>query len=61
MKATQIVHWPSGPVACCDEHAKQLIHLGGFLGAHIVATTYEGDAECGNCANEKKKESEVAS
>lgn len=60
MKATHTVHWPSGPVNCCGEHAKALIGLGGFLGAHVVATVYEGDDECDNCANEKKKANEDA-
>ncbi len=53
--ATHIVHWPTGPTACCDDHARQLIGLGRFLGAHVVATTLAEPAECANCANEAVK------
>lgn len=50
--ATCIVHWSSGPVLCCDKHARCLIGLGKMLGAHVVATKLEGVAECKNCVNE---------
>jgi hypothetical protein len=50
--ATMLVHWPSGPVPCCDEHGRQLIGLGSFLGSHVVATTLDAPAECVNCMNE---------
>lgn len=50
--AAMLVHWPTGPVACCDEHGAQLVALGDFLGTHIVATTLTEPAECVNCANE---------
>lgn len=53
--ATCIVHWPSGPVKMCDEHAKRLIALGRMLGNHTVATKLENEAECSNCVNEKAK------
>ena len=49
--ATMLVHWPTGPVACCDEHSRQLIGLGNFLGSHIVATELTEPAECVNCVN----------
>lgn len=52
-----IVHWPNGPVACCQPHAEQLIGLGNFLGSHIVATALTplekaANLQCVNCLNE---------
>jgi len=52
--ATCMVHWPSGPVACCEKHARELIGLGQFMGGHIVATKLTDPAECANCVNEAK-------
>ena len=52
--ATQVVHWATGPVNCCDTHAAQLIGLGNMLGSHVVATTLPAPAECTNCVNENK-------
>lgn len=52
--ATCIIHWPSGPVNACDEHARLIIGMGKFLGSHVVATKLEAPAECGNCINENK-------
>lgn len=50
--ATMIVHWPTGPTPCCDDHGQQLISLGNYLGSHIVATQLTEPAECENCVNE---------
>ena len=50
--ATHKVHWPTGPVDCCEKHAQELIGLGNFLGSHIVATEAEEGAHCTNCLNE---------
>lgn len=50
--ATHIVHWPTGPVYACAEHAKQLVGLGGFCGAHVICTLAEPGHECTNCVNE---------
>lgn len=52
--ATKTVHWPSGPVNACDEHASQLLGLAGFLGSHVGVTAAPDGAECSNCANEAK-------
>lgn len=52
--ATCNVHWATGPVPCCDKHAKELIHLGKFLGGHVVATKLESEVECSNCVNENR-------
>ena len=56
--ATQTVHWPSGPVDVCDQHADKLVKLGNFLGNHIAATKAADGAECGNCRNEAPPEVE---
>jgi hypothetical protein len=50
--ATRIVHWPNGPVPCCDAHAAQLAGLAGFLGAHVAQTVALHDEQCANCVNE---------
>ncbi len=52
--ATCVVHWPTGPVNCCEKHAKGIIKLGNHLGSHIVATKLTEKAECSNCVNENK-------
>ncbi len=53
--ATVIVHWATGPVPCCQNHANQLIGLGKFMGGHTVVTEgTDPDAECENCINEDK-------
>ncbi len=54
-KAVLTVHWATGPVLCCIEHAKALIALGRFMGQHTPAMPYAGDEQCINCANEAKK------
>jgi hypothetical protein len=51
-RAERTAAWPTGPVACCDEHGRQLVGLGDFLGTHIVATVLTEPAECVNCVNE---------
>lgn len=51
--ATMVVHWASGPVNCCDEHGRQLITLGKFLGSHTFATKLEAP-QVANLTNCKK-------
>ncbi len=53
--ATVIVHWPSGPVACCEKHAKSLITISNMLGGHVGVTVLTEPAECKNCVNEEVK------
>lgn len=54
--ATRTVHWPSGPIDCCDNHANQLMELNKILGGlHIVHTKPAENAECINCINEANK------
>lgn len=47
-----IVHWATGPVICCKEHAEELEGLGRFLGSHIVVSVAPEGGECSNCRNE---------
>lgn len=51
--ATKTVHWPSGPVNACDDHAAQIVGLAKFLGSHVGVTAAPDGAQCGNCQNEK--------
>jgi len=57
--ATQILHWPSGPVNACDEHAQGIKALGNFMGAHVISTKLDKPAECSNCVNESKGKDRV--
>lgn len=51
--ATVIAHWSTGPVPCCENHARGLVGLGRFMGLHVAVTgPAADDAECGNCVNE---------
>ena len=50
-----VAHWATGPVECCDRHAKHLVGLGSFMGTHVVVTHNENiNGECSNCINESK-------
>ncbi len=53
--ATIVVHWPTGPINCCEHHANQLIALGAIVSYHIAKTKAEDDVQCTNCINESKK------
>ncbi len=58
--ATHIVHWPTGPVACCERHAKGLVALSSILGSHIgVTINFDTELECVNCKNEVKEKKSV--
>lgn len=52
--ATCVSHWSTGPTNTCEEHARQLVGLGKFMGLHVAVTQLEGEAECANCKNEAK-------
>lgn len=54
--ATCVVHWPSGPVNSCEKHARELVGLGKFMGAHVPVTSPTKMAACSNCVNEAKSE-----
>jgi hypothetical protein len=49
--ALYTAHCPNGPTHCCDEHARQIRGLFGFLGAHVALTAAPDNSECANCAN----------
>jgi len=55
--ATITMHWPTGPVDCCEDHAAKLVGLGAFLGSRIAQTKAEDDAQCSNCMCEAEKQS----
>lgn len=58
--ATCIVHWPSGPVACCERHSEGLVKLANHLGSHVgVQPLFGLEAECTNCVNEAKVKERV--
>ena len=50
-----IVHTTSGPTPCCADHAKQVVALFNFIGAHVHIEATFDDVECQNCINEAKK------
>ena len=50
--ATATVHWPSGPVDACHQHARELVALSSFMGAHVAVTHAPAGAQCSNCMNE---------
>lgn len=52
--ATHIVHWATGPVYTCEEHARQLVSLGKFLGSHTVCSLAERGHACVTCNHEAK-------
>lgn len=43
------VHWSSGPVVRCREHAKELVKLGAFLSVHVPVTSAPDDVPCDEC------------
>lgn len=57
--ATFTVHTPSGATPCCERHAKSLVALMHFMGAHAhavpITDTGSGPLLCTNCVNEAAK------
>lgn len=49
------VHWATGPVNCCEEHAAKLLALGDILGTYVAITDSPEGSECSNCMNELEK------
>ena len=47
------VHWPTGPVNCCEKHTNELVALGNMLYTFIAVTKLKEEAECSICKNEK--------
>jgi hypothetical protein len=53
VKATKLVHWPTGMTYACDSHAESLKKIGSSMGIHIAIDDYiEGEMLCANCLNE---------
>ena len=53
VKATKLVHWPSGLTYACDHHAKALQKIGSAMRIHIAVEDYIlDDKQCANCSNE---------
>ena len=52
--ASKAVHWPSGVVYACDEHARGIVKLGEFMGSHIPVSYAPPGSQCCNCINESK-------
>ena len=50
--AIYTVHWPSGPVNACADHASKLRGLAVFMGCHAGITAAPDGAQCVNCQNE---------
>lgn len=53
---THVVHWVTGAVECCEEHAKQFVGLANIMGNNHLPVSESTDetAECANCINENK-------
>ncbi len=50
-----IVHWSTGPVACCEKHANALLMIAKTLGIHVgTAPNLDPLKQCENCKNEDK-------
>ena len=49
--ATMVVHWPSGPVPMCIEHADQAVNIGNAMGLHVALTAADPGSECTTCKN----------
>ena len=53
--ALYLVHYPSGPVYCCEDHANKLKEIANIMGFHVgVEIHIGGNKECANCVNEAK-------
>ena len=54
--ASRAVHWPSGVVFACDEHAAGLIKLGEVMGFQVPVSYATPGWQCSNCVNGQKGE-----
>ena len=51
-----IVHWPSGPVACCTQHTLGWLAVGEAMGCHVsVSHNPSPFTECVSCENDLAK------
>lgn len=55
-----IAHWPSGPVACCLEHANQIVKLAEFLGSHVaISRSLDDTSQRPNCISESNADKTI--
>ena len=53
VKATKLVHWPTGPTYACDHHAEALQRIASSMRIHVAVDDYIlDDMQCTNCLNE---------
>jgi hypothetical protein len=53
VKATKLVHWPTGMTYACAHHAESLKKIASSMRIHITIDNYiEGKMLCANCLNE---------
>ena len=53
VKATKLVHWPTGMTYACAYHAGSLEKIASSMRIHIAIDEYiEGKMLCANCLNE---------
>lgn len=50
--AEVIVHWPTGPVSMCKNHAGGLVQIGNVMGSHTVVTELAENDHCVTCKQE---------
>jgi len=55
-EAPYVVHWPTGPVECCEKHMKGLVAISSHLGSHVGVTvnTNPIDKQCESCVSKNK-------
>jgi len=53
IKATKLVHWPTGQTYACDHHAEALQKIASSMRIHVAVDDYIlNDKQCSNCLNE---------
>lgn len=53
VKATKLVHWPTGLTYACDYHAEALQKIASSMRIHISIDDYiDDERHCTNCLNE---------
>ncbi len=54
--ATCVVHWPTGAVKMCLDHARQLVAVGKALGTYIYCEETGEISNCSHCEKEAEKQ-----
>jgi len=53
VKATKLVHWPTGLTYACDHHAEALQKIASSMRMHIAIDDHiDDERSCTNCLNE---------